>query len=126
MGNGGGKDSQCRDAIHMGQLSHRPLQFGRPFDYFHLKLISGLANFFFSLAQGMNQIRAAEGDCRMVCSHGEQHPVRVGWKIAALTTNGYHPGIGVEPNRDNNAAEGFQSVINIVQNDLLPQRLVES
>jgi hypothetical protein len=67
--------SQRYYANHVGQLSHCPLQFGRPFHHLHLKFIACFANFFLSPAPFMNQVRAAEGCRCMIRSHCEQHPV---------------------------------------------------
>src|SRR5246500_4285729 len=124
MSNGCCKDSRCRYAIHVGQLSHRPLQFGRPFHHLHLEFVAGFANFFLSPAPFMNQVGAAEGYRRMIRSHCEQHPVSFGWEVATLAADGYKASVRVEPNRNNDTAERFQSVIkaNNIWNDLPTQR----
>jgi len=64
----------------------------------------------------------------MIRSHCEQHPVSFGWEVGTLTADGYQTSVRVEPNRNNNTAERFQSVImaNDIWNDLLTQRLIES
>src|SRR5882757_1179130 len=128
MSNGRQKHARCRQAIHVGQLSHCPLQFSRPFHHLHLKFVARFANFLLSPAPFMNQIRAAEGCRRMIHSHCEQHPVSFGWEVATLTSDGYKTSVRVEPNRNNNTAERFQSVIkaNNIWNDLPTQRPIES
>lgn len=89
----------------MGQLSHCPLQFSRPFHHLHLKFIAAFANFLLSPAPFMNQARAAEGSRRMIGSHCEQHPVSFGWEVATLTADGYKTSVRVKPNRNNDTAE---------------------
>src|SRR4029077_14934048 len=90
--------------------------------------VAGFANFFLSPAPFMNQVRAAKGYRCMIRSHCEQHPVSFGWEVAALTADGYQTSVRVEPNRNNNAAKRFQSVIKVndIWNDLLTQRLIKS
>jgi hypothetical protein len=112
----------------VGQLSHCPLQFSRPFHHLHLKFVAGFANFLLSPAPLMNQVGAAEGCRRMIRSHCKQHPVSFGWEVATLTADGYKTSVCVEPNRNNNTAERFQPVIkaNDVWNDLPTQRPIES
>ena len=88
MSDGRQKDPRCRQAIHVGQFSHCPLQFSRPFHHLHLKFVAGFANFLLSPAPFMNQIRAAEGCRRMIHSHSEQHPVSFGREVATLTADG--------------------------------------
>src|SRR5882757_5139291 len=111
MSNGRQKDARCRQPIHVGQLSHSPLQFSRPFHHLYLKFVAGFANFLLSLAPFMNQVRAAEGCRRMIRSHCEQHPVSFGWEIATLTADSHKTSVRAESNRDNDTAERFQSVI---------------
>jgi hypothetical protein len=41
------------------------------------------------------KVRAAEGSCRVIRSHREQHLVNLGWEVAALTANGYQTGVRV-------------------------------
>src|ERR1700730_7725822 len=112
----------------MGQLSHCPLQFSRPFHHLHLEFVAGFASFLLSAAPFMNQIRAAVGCRRMIHSHCEQHPVSFGWEVATLTADGYKTSVRVEPNRNSNTAERFPSVIkaNNIWNDLPLQRPIES
>src|SRR3954470_2413216 len=76
----------------------------------------------------MNQIRAEEGCRCMIRSHCEQHPVSFGGKVATLTADGYQTSVRVEPNRNNNAAKRYRSVIKIndIWNDRLTQRFIES
>ena len=64
----------------------------------------------------------------MIHSHCEQHPVSFGWEVATLTADGYKTSVRVEPNRNNDTAERFQSVIkaNNIWNDLPTQRPIES
>jgi hypothetical protein len=64
----------------------------------------------------------------MIRSRCEQHPVSFGWEVATPTADGYQTSARVEPNRNNNTAERFQSFIkaNDIWNDLLTQRLIES
>ena len=64
----------------------------------------------------------------MIRSHCEQHPVSFGWEVAALTADGDQAGVRIEPDRNDNTAKRFQSVIkaNDIWNDLLTQRLIES
>jgi hypothetical protein len=71
----------------------------------------------------MNQIRAAKGCRRMICSHGKQHPVSFSWEVAPVTADGYQTRVRVEPNGNNDTAEQFQSVIkaNDMWIDLLTQ-----
>ena len=89
MSNGCCKDSRYRYTIHVGQISHCPLQFGRPFHDLHFKFVAGFANFFLRPAPFMNQVCAAKGYCCMISSHSEQHPVSFGWEIVTLTADGY-------------------------------------
>src|ERR1700727_1910165 len=127
MSNGRYEDACCRHAIHVGQLGHCPLQFGGSFHHLHLKFVAGFANFLLGSTSFVNQVRAAEG-CRCVIrSHRQQHSVSFGWEVAPLTTDGYKTGVRVEPNRNDDTAERFQSVIeaNDIRSSLPAQRLIE-
>src|SRR6476646_3318199 len=111
MSNGRRKYTRCRYAIHVGQLSHCPMQFGRPFHHLHLKFVAGFANFFLSPAPFKNQVGAPGGCCRMISSHCEEHPVSFGREAATLTANGYKTSVCIKPNGNNSTAERFEFVI---------------
>jgi hypothetical protein len=104
MSDGRQKDARCRDAIHVSQLGHCPLQFSRSFHHPHLKFVVGFANFLLGPAPFVNQVRAAERCRRMIHSYGEQHPVSFGWEVATLAADGNNASVRVEPDRNNDTA----------------------
>src|ERR1700751_4532900 len=128
MSDGRWKDSCRRYGILGGQLGHCPLQFGRSFGHLRLKLVPGSADVLLGPASFMNQVGAAEGSGCMIGSYCEQHPVSFSWEVAALAADSYQASVGVEPDRNNNAAERLQSFVkcDCIWNDLLAQRTVET